>query len=79
MRLLNERVITRFAKSHPDCREWLEGWVATTRAAQWRTIQDVKQSYPAADGGVKVKSGLVVTIFDVGGSANHFYWRCGQN
>ena len=44
MRLLNERAITRFAKSHPDCREWLEGWVATTRAAQWRTIQDVKRA-----------------------------------
>jgi mRNA interferase HigB len=36
--------------------------------AQWHTIQDVKTAYPSADGGVRVKSGARVTVFDVGGN-----------
>lgn len=68
MRVFNEQIVIRFARKHPDCRQWLEGWLAGARAAQWQSIADVRLAYPAADGGVKVKSGVVVTVFDVGGN-----------
>lgn len=68
MRVLNSKIIDRFARKHPDCRDWLRIWIATAALADWHTIQDVKLDYPAVDGGVKVASGLVVTIFDVSGN-----------
>jgi mRNA interferase HigB len=68
MRVINESAIVRFTGKHPDSREWLESWLIVARDASWRTIQDVKRVYPAADGGVKVASGARVTVFDVGGN-----------
>ena len=68
MRVLNEQVVVRFARKHPDSRNWLNGWLTVARNAAWQTIQDVKRDYPAADGGVKAGSGLVMTVFDVGGN-----------
>ncbi len=68
MRVLNEQTIERFARQHPDSREWLEQWLVVARDAHWHTIQDVKTAYPAADGGVRMPSGAKVTVFDVGGN-----------
>jgi len=68
MRVLNEPLIAKFSKKHPDSRNWLENWLVVTKAARWQTIDDVQKAYPAADGGVKVYSGARVTVFDVGGN-----------
>jgi mRNA interferase HigB len=68
MRVVNEPVVARFTQKHADSRQWLENWLTVARSARWQTIQDVKQAYPAADGGVKVASGARVSVFDVGGN-----------
>src|SRR5687767_5871632 len=68
MEILNEKVIARFMWKHPDAVSWLENWVEITRRATWRTIQDLKSAFPAVDGGVKVRSGGNVTVFDVSGN-----------
>ncbi len=68
MELLNEKVIARFMRRHPDAVSWLENWLEVTRDSTWRTIQDVKGAFPAVDGGVKVSSGGSVTVFDVSGN-----------
>lgn len=68
MKVLQERIATRFAIKHPDCRNWIAHWIATVQLADWQTIHDVKAAYPSTDGGVKVSSGLIVTVFDVGGN-----------
>src|SRR3989442_1526737 len=68
METINEKVVSRFAGEHPDAAKWLDKWLEVTRAASWRSIQDVKAVFPAADGGVKVKSGGTVTVFDVCGN-----------
>jgi mRNA interferase HigB len=68
MRVINEPAIVRFARKHADSRQWLENWLIVTRSAHWRTIQDLQLAYPAADGGVKGRSGARVTVFDVGGN-----------
>lgn len=68
MRVVNEEAISRFTRKHPDCRGWLENWLRTVRDAEWRSIVDVRRTYPSADGGVRVGSGGRVTIFDVSGN-----------
>jgi len=68
MRVLNERAIERFARKHPDSREWLKRWLVAARDARWHTIEEIRGAYAAADGGVRVKSGARVTVFDVGGN-----------
>jgi mRNA interferase HigB len=68
MRLVNERLIARFRRKHPDSISWLDNWLKVTREADWRTIQEVKALFPAVDGGVKVSGGHTVTVFDVSGN-----------
>jgi mRNA interferase HigB len=68
MRIVNEPAIAKFLRKHASSRSWLENWLFVARNADWRTIHDLKRSYPAADGGVKVASGARVTVFDVGGN-----------
>jgi len=68
MQLVDENLVGRFRRKHPDSASWLEKWLKVTRAADWRTIQDIKAVFPAVDGGVRVSSGETVTVFDVSGN-----------
>jgi len=68
MEVLNEKVLARFMQKHPDAVTWLENWLEITRGASWQTIQEVEAAFPAVDGGVRVRSGGTVTIFDVSGN-----------
>src|SRR5947207_8724231 len=68
MRLVNEKLIQRFRRKHPDSTSWLDNWLEAAREADWGTIHEVKAVYPAVDGGVKVSSGGTVTVFDVSGN-----------
>jgi mRNA interferase HigB len=65
--VLNVARLEKVSRKHPDARAWLELWRETAEAAQWRRIQDIRVVYPSADG-VKLKSGLVVTVFNVRGN-----------
>lgn len=69
MIVLNEQVLQKYWRKHPDSRKWLQAWLAVSREAHWHTIQDVQQTYPAVDGGVRCRAGSV-TVFDVCGN-NH--------
>ncbi len=60
-------LLERFARKHSDARDWLDLWRQTAEAAHWRSIRDVRIAYPSADG-VKLKSGVVVTVFNVRGN-----------
>jgi mRNA interferase HigB len=46
----------------------METWRHAVTAAAWGSLRDVRQLYRAADG-VKLKSGAVVTVFDVSPNA----------
>ncbi|MGN6627784.1 MAG: type II toxin-antitoxin system HigB family toxin [Tepidisphaeraceae bacterium] len=46
---------------------WLNQWAALTLTARWSSLQDVRKIFPHADG-VKLKNGLVVTVFHVKGN-----------
>jgi mRNA interferase HigB len=67
MRVITKARLKEFWETHPQARTPLEDWYRITEKALWESIEDVRQIYPAADS-VKVKSGGVVTIFNIGGN-----------
>src|SRR5207302_4156599 len=67
MRLLGETVLKRRVRKHSDISGWIAAWVATVLDASWSNIDDVRSDYPSADG-VKLKSRIVVTVFNVKGN-----------
>jgi mRNA interferase HigB len=67
MKLIGQDVLIRATRKHGDARKWIAAWVATVEDAAWQSIDDVRVDYPSADG-VKLKSHVVVTIFNVKGN-----------
>ena len=51
-------------RDHPPAARHLETWRKTVKAADWRTLVDVRRSYPDTDA-VKVRSGRTVLIFNL--------------
>jgi mRNA interferase HigB len=68
MRIINEVALDRFIRNHSDARNWIESWLRNARETDWTSIQEIKKTYPATDGGVKVASGGTVTVFNVCGN-----------
>ena len=67
MRIITESAIRRFWLTHPDAEPSLAKWLHDARAANWGSLQEVRQRYPSADG-VAVASGNIVTVFDASGN-----------
>jgi mRNA interferase HigB len=53
----------------------LDAWYRTAKSAKWKSLQDVRRTYPSADG-VPVEE-KVFTVFDIGG--NNFRLIVGIN
>jgi mRNA interferase HigB len=49
MRVVGTSVLQDYARSHADSTAALIAWLAVTRSAEWRTLIDVRRTYPAAD------------------------------
>ena len=67
MELVNVRAIERFARKYRDAAKWLANWIDVATAASWRSLHDVRRQFPSTDG-VALKSGVVVTVFNVKGN-----------
>ena len=67
MELQNARELEGFLRKHPDATGWVAMWQVRVAEAEWQNIQEVRGNYPSADG-VKLKSGTVVTVFNVRGN-----------
>jgi mRNA interferase HigB len=67
MILLGQDVIQAAGRRNLPLRRWLTSWAATVNAAEWFSLDDVRKSYPSADG-VKLRSAIVVTVFNVKGN-----------
>lgn len=48
MRLVGRDTLDEFTNAHDDARAWIENWIADVEAAQWRTPQDIRDSYASA-------------------------------
>jgi mRNA interferase HigB len=67
MEVRNAESLTKFGKKHRDAVNWLKGWLDVAEQASWSNLQELRSAFPSADG-VKVRSGLVVTVFNVKGN-----------
>ena len=67
MRLIKEAFLVQAAREHPKAAAYLETWRRVVRAAAWRTLAEVRRTYPSADP-VRVKSGRQVVVFNVCGN-----------
>jgi len=65
--LVGQDVLLRASRRNSPLRKWLTLWAATVESSDWQTIDDVRKTYPTADG-VKLKSHVVVTVFNVKGN-----------
>jgi mRNA interferase HigB len=68
MVLVGSDVVQRAGRQDAPLRRWLANWTAAVENAEWRSLADVRKTYPAADG-VKLKSKFVVTVFNVKGNS----------
>jgi mRNA interferase HigB len=68
--LLNAIELVRAAQRHTQVGPWLAAWRAGAQSATWRSLVDVRRSYPATDG-VPLGHGMervIVTVFNAGGN-----------
>jgi len=69
MHIITRRRLNEYAKRHPKATASLNAWHAVANSARWRSIAEVKQSFPHADA-AQVASGKTITIFNISGN-NH--------
>ncbi len=67
MILVGQDILSRACRRNASLRKWLTTWTATVESATWHSLDDVRKTYPTADG-VKLKDGFVVTVFNVKGN-----------
>jgi mRNA interferase HigB len=67
MRVIKRSTLATYWQKHPDAQTPLRQWLDATRAAEWRSIVEVRGTFPHADA-VEVESGHVVTVFNIGGN-----------
>jgi mRNA interferase HigB len=67
MEIANRRVLDKAARKHAALRTPIARWLDVVSAASWRNIEDVRATFPSADG-VRLHGGTTVTVFNIGGN-----------
>ncbi len=67
MRAISRRMLREFWQKHPAGEAPLSAWFKVVEKADWSDITEVRGTFPHADA-VKVRSGSVMTVFNVGGN-----------
>jgi mRNA interferase HigB len=64
VRIINESFLVAAGREHPPAARHLDGWRKFVKAAAWRNLVELRQTYPDTDA-VKVRSGRQVLIFNI--------------
>jgi mRNA interferase HigB len=67
VRIVIEPFLTGAARDYPKAAAYLDTWRKVVKAAVWRSLADVRRSYPSSDA-VRVQSGRTVLVFNVCGN-----------
>ena len=67
MRIIARRRLNEYAKLHPNAAASLAAWHDVARKSSWRSIQEIRQTFPHADP-VTVASGKTIIIFNIAGN-----------
>ena len=67
MRVISLKPLREFWRRHPDAERPLRLWYKVATNAEWKSLQDVRQDFPTADG-VPVGRGETLTVFNIGGN-----------
>jgi len=70
MRVIKPSTVRGWMRQHPAARPGLEWWLEVVQCGTWRTLPELRRTFPAADP-VKVASGRQVIVFNIAGNA----WR----
>ena len=65
--MISLKPLREFWEHYADAEEPLRLWYKTATAAMWASLQDVRQTYPHADG-VKAAGGGTLSVFNIGGN-----------
>lgn len=65
MRVISLGRLRAFWSRHEDAEKLLRHWFKIARKARWGSLQDVRRTYPHADG-VTTPGGETLTVFDIG-------------
>ena len=76
MRVISRKALREFAVVHKDAEVPLDDWYRTAKRSMWRSLVDVRKTYPHAD------SAGEFTIFNIGGNkyrlATYINYRTGK-
>lgn len=67
MRVISLKPLREFWDHHQDAEAPLKLWYKTTKDSTWSSLQDLRRTYPHADG-VKTSGGETLTVFNIGGN-----------
>ncbi len=49
MHVISKKLLQIFWMSHADSKDALDAWYSVARRAEWRNLEEVRQTYPSAD------------------------------
>lgn len=67
MRAISRRMLREFWQKHAAAETPFSAWFKAVERADWSNITEVRRTFPHADA-VKVSSGSVMAVFNVGGN-----------
>jgi len=65
--VISLKPLREFWQHHGDAEVPLRLWYKTATHGTWTSLQDVRQTYPHADG-VNIATGDTLTVFNIGGN-----------
>jgi mRNA interferase HigB len=68
MRVIKPVTLKSYWAKHRVARRQLEEWLVKAKAARWRSLDDVRRTYPQTDAATAA-SGAKVTIFNIKGNS----------
>lgn len=64
--IVSRKALAAASQKHSDAETGLDAWFKVARTAEWKNLEDVRKTYPHADG--VVVGDRTYTVFNVGGN-----------